>query len=75
MRVVCVLILNRSFNLRLVCCFLRFKKLKELSTAIFDLSIDFLDFGLFGESFLDFAGASVKELCFEFADYLSRMMD
>ena len=31
-RLVCVSILNRSFNLRLVCCFLRFKKLKELST-------------------------------------------
>ena len=37
---VCVSILNRSFNLRLVCCFLRFKKLKELSTAIFDSSIN-----------------------------------
>ena len=37
---VCVSILNRSFNLRLACCFLRFKKLKELSTAIFDLSIN-----------------------------------
>ena len=37
-----VLILNRSFNLRLVCSFLRFKKLKGLSTAIFDSSIDIL---------------------------------
>ena len=37
---VCVSILNRRFNLRLVCCFLRFKKLKELSTAIFDSSIN-----------------------------------
>ena len=36
---VCVSILNISFNLRLVCYFLRFKKLKELSTAIFDSSI------------------------------------
>ena len=37
---VCVSILNRSFNLRLVCCFLRFKKLKELSTTIFDSPIN-----------------------------------
>ena len=28
-----------------------------------------------GESFLNFAGAPIKEPCFEFADYLSRMMD
>ena len=37
---VCVSILNRSFNLRLVCCFLIFNKLKELSNAIFDSPIN-----------------------------------
>ena len=35
-------ILNRSLNLGSVCCFLRFKKLKELSTGIFDSSINIL---------------------------------